>query len=222
MFDANSFELGGLYAAYLDDQFNRTRHEVLYTLGQRYQSVRFGVLIRKDFRILERVNLSQSIPPDFLIFSLASGARYPTRAMEGLNITAPEWLNRAVGYIEQVLNGTIEPIYISEQPDAGADLGALVRLVGTTYEEFVNDTEHDVVVFYYRAIESAKAALDEFRAAADEVLRNGTKTIKFGFTNADKNGCPRGFPAFINTPHVEMFRAKNPVASAPMFAMPVK
>jgi hypothetical protein len=222
IFDANSFELGGLYAAYLDEQFNRTRHEVLCELGQRYQSVRFGVLIPQDLRVLDRVNLSQSTPTDFLIFSLTSGAHYPVSAMTGLDITSPNWVDLATKYIDEVLAGIIEPIYISEQPDPDGSMGALVRVVGTTYEAFVNDTTHDIVVFYYTGLESVKAALDEFQAAADEVVRNGTTTIKFGFIDVYKNACPRGFPGLNNNPHIEMFRAKNTTHSAPMFGMPVK
>jgi hypothetical protein len=101
-FNTSSFELGGFYAAYLDDDFNETRHAPLYDLGERHRSIRFGVLNKADFRLLDRVKPSLSNYPGFFVFLFSSGSCFPTRDFDELKITDPTWYPMAVDSIERV------------------------------------------------------------------------------------------------------------------------
>jgi hypothetical protein len=80
----------GRVGAYLDECFDPVRHSLLYTLGERYTELRFGVLERKDFHLLERLQRNVTAFPDFVIFSLQAGNHYPTTKMAGLDISDPE------------------------------------------------------------------------------------------------------------------------------------
>jgi hypothetical protein len=133
-------------------------------------------------------------------------------------------MERATEHINEVLNERIEPVLgcVSEEVDESENRGSLVKIVGKTYAEFVEDAKHDVVVLYYMAFDTALNVTREFQDAADEVVRNGTTSMKFGFINIHKNIPTTLLPYLIHNPHVEMFRAKNRSEAAPMLGAPIK
>jgi hypothetical protein len=155
-----------------------------------------------------------------MLFDYSHGFYYKTSSLKYVKITDDAWHDKAILYIEQALNGTIKPTYISEEPGDRQNQGAVVRLVGKTYEAFVNDTEHDLVIYYYAALDALETG--EFQAAADEVVRNGTSTIRFASINRYRNACAEKFPDMVNNPQVELIPARNKSATAIMLGLPGK
>jgi hypothetical protein len=220
-FEPEMFRQQGLFGTYFDAHYDPDVHERLYALGERFTDVRFGVLTPEDFWCVERFNQSSINVPDFLLFDYQLGISYPTHAMR-INITEPAWQERAIEYVEHVLHEEIDPKYLSEPVNRSENRGVVTKLVGTTYEEFTSDRDHDIVLFYYfSSIDSANITA-EFQAAADEVVRNGTTTMKFGFINTERNSCPHRFPILINNRLVHLIPALNRSNFATMFGMPVK
>jgi hypothetical protein len=138
-FDSAAVRRAGTFAAYFDPAR-------LYEVGERYPNLTVGVLT--DLRDIPRLDLRRPPVPDFMLFDYSRGFYYKTYALKYLKITDDAWPDAAALYIEQALNGTIKPTYISEEPDDPQDRRAVVRLVGKTYEEFVSDIEHDLVMYY--------------------------------------------------------------------------
>jgi hypothetical protein len=220
-FEHDVFKQQGLFGAYFDSHYDPDIHERLYPLGERFTEVRFGVLTPEDFWCVRRFNLSSINVPDFLLFDYQLGIYYPTDAMR-INITDPEWQERAMEYVGHVMREEISPTYLSEPVNRSENRGVVTKLVGKTYEEFTGDREHDIVLFYYCTSIDSPNITAEFQAAADEVVRNGTTTMKFGFINTERNSCPHRFPILINNRLVHLIPARNRSNFATMFGMPVK
>jgi hypothetical protein len=210
-----------LVAAYIDDKYNETLHSALYDLGERYPQFQVGVIELTDLDLLKELNYTTGAP-DFVVFSLVRRSYYPPSNLSGVSITDPNWQAQADQYLGQIANGTIEGIYPSE-PINNSEPSNVTKVVGQIYGQFIDDPGHDVVIFYREQEGDNETQLEVFREVANEVIQEGIKTYKFGYINYGLNS-PRDrvYPDFVNSPHIEMFPAKNKTQIAPLFGFHTK
>jgi hypothetical protein len=142
------------------------------------------------------------------------GGYYPTDTMRGLDLTDPEWGVRMSEYATAVLNESLPIYYQSEKPDLSDRDGLITRLVGSTFQEFVENNTTDTVVLFYAATEPENIS-SEFEEAVTAVYKGGTTSIKFAHINIWRNACRRRFPSLISNPLVVMFPANNASVTIP-------
>jgi hypothetical protein len=210
------FQRSEIFAAYIDEKYDEQRHSRMFELASRHPGFHFGVLEEREIGVFEPVNFSAN-RRDFVVFSPGLKCVWPSQKM-GLDIGHREWEKRAEQYLIEIETEKLQPVCVSEAAENGL-VGNLTKIVGAKYDEFIDDRDHDVVVFYRNAEGENETELRMFREFANEIVEEGVATFKFGFVNAESNGPGgRGYPLFIRLPHVEMFPAAAKSTVAPMLA----
>jgi hypothetical protein len=216
-------ELPGVFAAYLDEEYNESKHSRLFELASRHTMFRFGILERCNFAILDRINRPVHISPDFVVFSLVDRVFFPSTDLAGIDIESASWEDLAEHYLRQIEEKTLQGQYVSEPEVNPSSFEYVTKVVGSTYNGFVDDPNYDVVMFYRGSPGEHEQELAFFHSVAEEIITNGTRTMKFGYINARLNSPPgRAFPIFVNIPHVEMFPATAKRSMAPMLGFYTK
>jgi hypothetical protein len=212
--ELSAFSSERIICIYFDEMYNEMVHSLMYPVAEQFSEIRFGVVEREDFEMLDRLSLNLHTIPDTLIVRYAAGGYYPFEGMRGLAITDPEWANRVSQYASGVLNGSVSISYITENVDSSNEERSIMKLVGSTFAAFLADTNFDVVVLFYAALDSQSvpAEVDE---AVKKVYRTGTTTIKFGTINVWRNACELEFPTLMSNPQLELFPATNRSTSIP-------
>lgn len=117
------------------------------------------------------------------------------------------WVKAASRIITQVQFGVLEPAFLSEE-EIAPDSPNLQKIVGTTYEKYVMDEQHDVVVLYKREncphCVTFFPAFQEFAKECENI-----STLKFGYIDVTKNSAKKKYPYMPGVPHVHMFPALN-------------
>jgi hypothetical protein len=134
--------------------------------------------------------------------------------MRGLDVSDPEWGIRISEYGNGVLNESLPIYYQSEKPELSDRDGLIIRLVGSTFESFLDENETDIVVLFYAAPQPENLSA-EFEEAVTTVYKGGTRTIKFGQINVWKNACQRRFPPLLSNPLIVMFPAGDGSVAIP-------
>lgn len=156
---------------------------------------------------------------DIVIFSYDGGFYYPTSSefnesffRRPFDITS--WVSKSNRLLSKIEDGTIQYEFITEEEPPISD-DNLQKLVGTTYADFVNDSEHDVVILYKR---DNCEHCDKFFPIFRDFSNNCTNitTVKFGWIDIIKNAARTPYPYMPGVPHVELFPAKGKSESVPI------
>jgi hypothetical protein len=214
---ADDFDHARLIGVYSDEKYDRERHRALYEINEQFREIQFGVIERSEFEKIERLVPPIGTVPDFLIVAYSEGSYFPIDGLRGLDIQDPSWRARVIDYTAAVLNGSVQKSYVSETVNETADRGALKKLTGRTYREFIEDPRLDVAVLFYAAFDSENVETGEFQAAAAAVVDSGVATMKFGFMNVFRNACQQPIPATVRNPQINLFPANNKTVSIPYF-----
>ena len=213
-------QMTNLLAVMVDKEFDEHKHSGLYALGEKYyKDFRFGVLYSDNFAVLKQLNITTTVP-NFVVLSIISGFHYPSGPLEGKSFDDDDWQELADAYLKKIINQETPRQYLSEEPDASA--GPVEKVVGATYQQFVSDTEHDVVMFYHQSRPQDNMTMAEFQEVAAGVVANGTTSIKFGSIDTTLNSCEMRYPFMLSVPMVQIFPAKNKSSSRPMFGQPTR
>lgn len=153
-------------------------------------------------------------------FNYDNGFYYPTSSEFPEDIfsqpfNAFKWVTRANSLLRKILLEEITPEFLSEPEPTEPVTSNAQMLVGTTYEQFVMDPEHDVVVLYKReGCENCVEFFPEYLAFAQE-FANETH-LKFGYIDIVKNSAKKPYPYMPGVPHVHIFPAKNKTNDQPL------
>ena len=120
-------------------------------------------------------------------------------------LTKDQWIKDATNYLEMIAKGKIKRQYHSEVLDKKNKSDPVEKIVGTTYNSFMNDKKHDLYVLYIDQNRSeCLHALDEFRKAATIAT-----SIRFGVIDIILNSSPLAFPHIHSLPYVRFYPSKN-------------
>jgi hypothetical protein len=208
-----------LIGVYFDEMYNETKHSLLYDLGVEFSPIQIGVLERSTFRVLDRFGLSITVP-DFVVFSNRAGGYFPSTALQGIDITDPQWMPTAREYLTQVENGSLHMQYVTEDLTGLSERWPLTRLSAATYGAFVDTPDTDVSILFYVAADSEDVVTKSLQLAGQQVLDSGCTTMKFGLINVRKNACDRETPPWAENPQLFFFRADNKTNPIPYFGEP--
>lgn len=121
-----------------------------------------------------------------------------------------KWIVAMTRMLTDVNNQRLKPIYISEIIPPDENQTTVIQVVGHTYEDFVMDDSHDVIMLY--RVESCPhciAFFEIFEAFANECKEANLDFLKFGWIDIDYNASPLPFPFMLGVPHVRIFPAHN-------------
>ena len=106
-------------------------------------------------------------------------------------------------------SGKRKKSYISE-PIPRKSTTYIKKVVGKTYEEFILDPNHDVIMLYKRSNCSyCQDFLGIFEDFAIECEEKNLTELSFGMIDITKNSAEYPYPFFVTLPQVEIFPAKN-------------
>ena len=135
------------------------------------------------------------VAPYFLVFHPQEYYFYPHGNKEFT-------LESAHKYLEEIAKGSIKKVFPSEPLPITQSSPFLTKVVGQNYEQFVNDEDKDVLMFYL--YEENEQTLDFPRYVASYL--NQTE-IKCGYIYLRLNSAPVGFPTLFGNPHIQFFPA---------------
>ena len=190
--------------------------DMLHELGPEFTTV----LVRDKFiRVVEATTRKPIFEePEIYVFNYEAGYYYPNgQGFHELNVTQPEFRNAIDSYLTKIRNGEIKPKYFSEPiPDYFAEHKTSRKIVGENFKEYVEDPENDVVMLFRS--QSISNTFDPlFEEIANDIIKSGTKNIKFGIIDPYQNSSPKPFPHIIQMPHIEIYLRGHKTESESMF-----
>ena len=120
-----------------------------------------------------------------------------------------KWTEATEKAVKVIQNGR-KKIFISESVPVSIPGSLIKKIVGTTYKEFINDKDHDILMMYLVGnCKRCKEFKPTFINFVKEFNETGKTFLKFGWINVDRNSSEEPFPYIPGFPHFELFPAKN-------------
>ena len=185
----------------LDEEF----HDTLFQLSTEFPQYRWGIS-DEDTLIYTANAFDYKVEefPDFGVFNYELGFYYPTKSMfSGHQINAT-WGEKVRDFLHKVQDGSIKKQYLSEQAPEVQEDPLFTKIVGSTFESFVNDPEKDSIVMFITG-EKAKGKSDVLQNIAHELNEKGITSIKFGYINFLMNA-GEFFPQILQATHIQYYR----------------
>lgn len=201
--------------ALTSDEFTDEMFDFLYKIGESHPNLTVGFLPTYGLAIGEDI-FGKAFEPGLglHIFNPILRYQYITHDVftpEFLKkpFKADEWHKKAEKIIAMIANHQRNRTYISE-PIPRKSTTYIKKIVGKTYADFINDSEHDVIMLYKRTNCSyCQEFLGIFEDFAVECENNHLSQLIFGMIDVTKNSSPLPYPYLPSLPHVEIFPAKN-------------
>ncbi|KAK8884036.1 hypothetical protein M9Y10_043139 [Tritrichomonas musculus] len=192
--------------------------DLLYELSTQFPQFIIGYLEPKLHYIARHATLQNfKTLPTMISFSTHDRSYFPYEhgSLFQLPFSKDKWLNDAKFYLTQISKGKIKRKYHSEPVPKTNKSDPVEKIVGSTYDSFMNDKKHDLYVMFIKSNGgSCNDALEEFRKAA-KIAKN----IRFGVIDAYLNSSPREFPHIITLPYVRFYPSKNHSNSTPFLQL---
>ena len=209
--------------ALICDDFDENEKEYLFQLGIRYPNfiIGYGNEV-SDY--IQKFNH----PPngdnshEVVVFNLPQGMYYNTSKyfakLSNLPFNVENWVAASTKMLNDIVEGKLEPNYLTEDPpDPTENDPYVTKVVGSTYESFVMDPNHDVIVLYKREnCPHCTKFFPQFSKFAKECADLNLTFLKFGFIDVSKNAASIKYPYMPGVPHVQIFPAKNKTDDNPL------
>jgi hypothetical protein len=120
-----------------------------------------------------------------------------------------KWTEKLEEAVATVKNGR-KRHFVSEPVPVPIEGSLIKKVVGSTYETFVMDPNHDVLMMYVaKDSKPCKEFKGAFIAFVKEYFATGNRSIKFGWIDIQRNSSPMDFPTIHILPHFELWPMKN-------------
>lgn len=198
-------EPNATFCAYLGNKMTPLVETILYEFAIKYPKLTFG-FVPPEFH--DKVRDATLLPlkniPTFIVFSYQDRSFYPQN-FEEFDEKRPTKIIKQ--YIDSISDNSIKRKYHTEAVPKDDPKDLVKKLVGLTYQDFLNDTKHDLVVLYTEPhSEDCEEALIEFTQAAEAMKRTG---VRFAYIDSYLNSCPLKFPFFLSKPSLRIYPAIN-------------
>lgn len=203
-----------LIANKLTDEYS----DFLFEVGLRHKNFIVGFVPTKSEFIPSISTTSQKVfpldKPSIAVFNIDKNIHYDTHdffgELENLPFLYSKWLSATNKMLNQIEEKKIQPSFISEEEPEVDPNSNFVKVVGTTYEKFINDPNHDIVVLFKREnCEHCQSFFKVLESFSEECAKANVNTIKFGYIDIHKNSAKIRFPYISGVPHIHIFPAKN-------------
>lgn len=196
--------------ALIDKELKDIYIDYLFALGISFPDTAIGFMDENILTTLQNTFPIEDLEyPSLLIFN--GGERFTyniskyIEPLKGKKFDSTNWVKASINMIQDLEQNKLEINYFTE-PIPEQDNPAVYHLVGQTYEEFVNDPDHDVLVLFKREnCPHCKNYFPKFIQLAEECYNAKIKTLKFGYIDAQKNSAKSGFPYMEGVPHIHFF-----------------
>ncbi|KAK8886251.1 hypothetical protein M9Y10_041711 [Tritrichomonas musculus] len=193
-------DIVAIFDTNLKPEYNNT----LYYLKEKYPQYLYGIVDKKSLFDVYSYYTHQDIKdlPAALIFNREKRFYYPLP--QNLN-NEPNMTSLLNKYVKSVVEERIQKEYMSEElNETVSDIeNDVTRLVGNNFENFVNDTETDSLIFF-ETPQNWPFYFKFFQYAQGNVSSLGVK-MKFGYIDPTKNSSPYRFPKIYSNPLIELY-----------------
>ncbi|KAK8878114.1 hypothetical protein M9Y10_004878 [Tritrichomonas musculus] len=212
-----------IVVALICDDFDENEKEYLYQIGIRYPNfiVGYGNEVSDHIQKFNHPPNGDS-SHEIVIFNLPQGIYYNASSyfakLSTLPFNVENWVAATTRMLNDIENGKLEPTYLTEDPPDPTENDPYVsKIVGSTYESFIMDSERDVIVLYKREnCPHCTKFFPQFSKFAKECSDLNLTFLKFGFIDISKNSASIKFPYMPGVPHVQIFPAKNKTDDNPL------
>ncbi|KAH0787297.1 Thioredoxin family protein [Histomonas meleagridis] len=208
MLTSDDLTQDNVFIALVDDSLTREYDQFLFSVGESNPDFTVGFLTLELFLKLQRkMNIPLPNTPMMLFFN---GLRRYTYNISSLfdtlysnEFNSSLWEVKCNEALDLLRNNSLERNIYSEEIPHEQENNNVIKLVGYTYDEFVNDPTNDVVIFYTSdECTVCNDFLNMFINVAQELNNN---SLKFGYINRNKNSVKSGFPIMHSLPHIHIF-----------------
>lgn len=196
--------------ALIDTELRDNYIDYLYAMGLSFPDTAIGFMSENILNKLQNmIPIDDFSYPALLVFNGGERITYNiTKYVESINgqkFDSESWLKASILMVQDLQQNLVEKNYYTEQvPEQ--DNPAVYHLVGQTYEEFINDPDHDVVVLYKREnCPHCKKYFPKFIQLAQECYDAKIETLRFGYIDVQKNSAKTHFPYMQGVPHIHFF-----------------
>ena len=192
--------------------------EFLFEFGKNEIPFVIGFIPRPLRSVVSRViGREFSQEPDVAFVHLGNSTYFQLSMFDSLlnkTFNTDEWLRAGNEFIRQYNANELIQMYPSEDIPT-EQISNVTKVVGLTYRDFINDPEHDVVMFYMRpSCPHCRKFIPTFEEFADEC--HSFESLKFGMIDIDANAVEGGFPFNLGVPHLVIFPAKAKADNRPI------
>jgi hypothetical protein len=199
--DPDDLTRGNLVMAVVADLLTEQIVEILTAMALDFPRYVVG-FVPPPLHAFVNMSVGGALPavPGIAIFNVSARVYLPVPpALSAIGDRSP---SEVIAGVKAFLAALPEFVSVSEPPPIGDD-GDCAKIVGTTYESFVQGGDADAVVLYV-ALDDQRTGrwLSAFRGAA---ARARGSSARFGIINATANAA--NFPPLRSLPHIEIFPA---------------
>lgn len=203
----------GLVALLLvDGKHSKQFKDWVYRFSNTHIDITFGIIQKSQAAPLLKL-ISNSVPyyPYFIIISYSEAIYYDPSSYISEGTLSSEKMEQ---YIAAVQSKRIPPSFSSEPIPGEQLIPDITKVVGLTHDEFVNDPNHDIVLFYcLKQFDQALLLMKKYNQYIQESHLN---TIKIGYIDVEKNSALHGFPILMSDTHIQVYPAHNKLANCSM------
>lgn len=181
------------YFFYIVEQEFDEYSELLTSLAKQYRhKLNFvGINAMKFGKQVDNLNLLPQFPL-FAIHNMTNNRKYSFPQMspeEYANITEPLTIdqNDITNLCNDFIQGKAEPVNHSQPEPEIQENENVYELVGSTHDNYVNENENTIVIYYSPWDNASKQTLPLFEKTAEVLSKNDNVNIKFAKANAFNN-----------------------------------
>lgn len=185
---------------------NRT---ILHRISTDHPEYRVGFLPKPYSNLAEKTTGYKSI---FYFINFKRRIWYNTQHIfDDLHFDINNWIDAINVFLGKVKQNQLEVEIKSEPiPNDQENLLEVKKVVGKTYQSFINDENHDVLIYYFPGFSDFEQTIyKKFADFAEECSENRVDFLSFGKINTNLNSVQCGYPYFRALPHIRLFPAKN-------------
>lgn len=175
------------------DKPSKEEKEYMTSIGDKFQEITLGIISSTEAEEIHDLTSGKTRNmPCFIIFDYMNGRYFPIQ----------EYSPKIEQFISDVINRSVEPIYPSEEVPTKQEDPWVEKVVGSNFMEFVNDPNHDVVMFF---LGDDKKGLRSAHKFGKYIKKNNITDVKVGYILTNHNACPKYFPSLVFEPQVNIF-----------------
>ena len=214
LLSVEDLKLDKLIVALIGDEFILDYIDLMFEMGNNYPEYIVGYATPSIIGYFQKfISPNQTNGTRIAVFNIQKNIYYKVDDFFDDLYEKPfsleEWTKAGLKMLKMIKSGEIKESYLSE-PEPEISHSNLQKVVGSTYEKFINEENVDLVMLYKREnCPHCQKFIKVYSDFAKECEQEGIQGLKFGFIDVMKNSAKTPFPYMKGVPHVRIFPAKN-------------
>lgn len=192
-------------------------NDYLYNISHHFPNYSV-ILIREvdQWKLLEKFKIPYIGYQDLCVFNFNEGwmhnvSNYIDVSLKETYFMTDQWIESTISVMEMIHNDTIPKQYISEDPSNKFGDDLIMKVVASTYEEFINLPGDKFLLFIVPRCNECNKAIGVLKQVKQNLNDQGITNITFGVLDYEKNAVPGGFKSIIKRfiPQAHFYKGKN-------------